>query len=69
MLGRWYIDSDAVQSDAHTEEPLSHFLQNTLFPGWILSQTGGTIKVTAGKPYLRVFKYFYLSNFGGSLRC
>ena len=36
----------------------------TLFPGWILSQTGGTIKVSAGKPYLRVFKYSYLSNFG-----
>ena len=36
----------------------------TLFPGWILSQTGGTIKVAAGKPYLRVVMYLYLSNFG-----
>jgi hypothetical protein len=40
----------------------------TLFPGWILSQTGGTIKGTSGKPYLRVFKYSYLSNFGALLR-
>ena len=42
--------------------------QCTLFPGWILSQTGGTIKVTAGKRYLRVMKYSYLPNFGAPLR-
>ena len=35
------------------------------FPGgFYISQTGGTIKVAAGKPYLRVVMYLYLSNFG-----
>ena len=47
---------------------VADFVLIQLFPGWILSQTGGTIKVTAGKRYLRVMKYSYLSDFGAPLR-